>query len=1244
MLLPAAFVSQRLSASPATKVSADGSRVEEGENFYLYDLENQSLPMAEARAKASFEFEQRNEAEFKELDKGKLKQKLAEFGREWERDHAIPSYFPAAELSFALKSSEGRVLEIMSFSDLSRDGYQAREYDEIEIFSPRVSFALHSLNIQSSMLKIAGKRLFFHDSNEPNFLKYINLDKFESDIGAARLPVFRVPLSASWNGELDFSFNAFHHYQFGNLIFSPAQLEYYENIEEVSYNLAINLLDKNTYKDAYQTVQELDLYFSKGLELAGEGIDDWSSLVTGKEGAQFREKLSKDLLATAAHSRGEGDQSRKPVDTEQAVAEIDRAVEMSEDPKAKNAENQGVVRPDSSSHFVKYQRLNNERIALPEIPSDEIERLASVQIENRSAHYSLNKLRRLLTLPRAFSSNRLLGTLEAMEQDGLLEAPAQNKLSKMKKSGGRFWNSTLEKVAGIRASLGSHSKKILTALLLSSTALLFLHPAAPEALDDTLGFITHAPEMVKFLSQEGEWGRMAVRILLGGVGSIALIASVTHFSVVFHHIYRDWKSRTDAATVNFKQFIVDRQARLQSEFEESLDGVSEVAKSKKATVDQKKQTAPQFSAEDDKKVADILAGLKKEGRVAGLVASAKEKFSELAEEEPFVLAREEISLAKEQLFALFRKEKLPEDGEAPVKVGGFVKALMHSMFSMIAFTDSQRSIIPFYNKIFFIRSFAYKPFMSALWLRHPKAASRILMDFERLTLPTQANGGLRGRVDHMKLWFKPEHRKLQSAWEEKIIEVESVIEKMALREASKALVAKMDRPEELQNFYAGNGIESISDPEIMKLSKQKQKYFGAYYSVISEEILVKHLKRVAAPNGEDRSEMSLEELKTATFNDIENLDIAESEALGLLSEVKAEHNIDELVQARMQEAGWGENSRWKAVSKLDPESSRQTKRIQSVKKKLLDPIAVGRAVRQALSGIFVDKPLEFFMMVLCLMSVDSGINQLFTSEFLSADSIFYLGRFPFLMGFVFGTLLSVLAEAWMKLQIDEGNEENFGEVPEGEDSKLSRLGWWFKQTFKNKDNQILKNHVHISKLVWANIPAYLTMIIPIQLLFLGRVELDTLIAGYMLYFLSPLSSAGIHLDQGFEYSSYYDLKHFPKELRRHPEVLKYLNAQQTKSRLVFNVFAKTYENFVGFFSNTLMTLKVAGMGSKSFIRSLFGGFLPAEWILNASQSVENAAAGIPVAKQAAEAMNGTCEFFLERKYTDGERLIPATGE
>jgi hypothetical protein len=171
------------------------------------------------------------------------------------------------------------------------------------------------------------------------------------------------------------------------------------------------------------------------------------------------------------------------------------------------------------------------------------------------------------------------------------------------------------------------------------------------------------------------------------------------------------------------------------------------------------------------------------------------------------------------------------------------------------------------------------------------------------------------------------------------------------------------------------------------------------------------------------------------------------------------------------------------------------------------------------------------------------------------------------------------------------------------------------------------------------------MTIPVQLFFLGRVELDTLVAGYILAFATPIGTIGnSHLDQGLEYASFYYLKDVPPELRNHPRVLEWLDAKQTWGRLGGNLRNKTYENFQNFFQNTLFTLRFAVLGgaeaSKGFVRAIFGGYLPAEVLLNGTQVVENAANGIPVAEQVAKIPNAACEFFLENNYSDGERLVP----
>src|SRR4029077_8139689 len=126
------------------------------------------------------------------------------------------------------------------------------------------------------------------------------------------------------------------------------------------------------------------------------------------------------------------------------------------------------------------------------------------------------------------------------------------------------------------------------------------------------------------------------------------------------------------------------------------------------------------------------------------------------------------------------------------------------------------------------------------------------------------------------------------------------------------------------------------------------------------------------------------------------------------------------------------------------------------------------------------------------------------------------------------------------------NEGKFDDVPKGEDAKLSYWQWFWKKAWKNPENTIAKNHKHYVKIIWANMKSAFTNTLLLQLLTLGRLDIDSYIAGYVISFLVPFTAFSWKFEQGFELSSAYYMKYIPEELRDNPKAVQWNNNKMTK--------------------------------------------------------------------------------------------------
>jgi hypothetical protein len=329
---------------------------------------------------------------------------------------------------------------------------------------------------------------------------------------------------------------------------------------------------------------------------------------------------------------------------------------------------------------------------------------------------------------------------------------------------------------------------------------------------------------------------------------------------------------------------------------------------------------------------------------------------------------------------------------------------------------------------------------------------------------------------------------------------------------------------------------------------------------------------------------------------------------------------------------------YSAQSGMDPKRNRQVARLQSVRRHADDTQAMVRAVRKTMATFIVNKPMELGLLFVCLAGVTTGINQLLYDDMFGPNSLFYLGRYPFFYGYLSGVILGVMSDIWLKLQMDELNDGNFGEVPKGDDAKRSYLSWFYKQFRQPGKNTFWQNQMHYVKIIWANIPAALVYYMVLGGVALGRLDLDAYFTGYFFAFFLPTNGFDAKIEQTYELSTGYFKKDIPEELVAHPRAQKYISSRASTARLWFNFVFKFYEDMLGHFLSTLQTITVGNMGSRSFVRFLFGGYTPTEWVFMFLQNVKSVAGFIPGVNFLAD----SCAFAFTNKYKDGS--IPGLKE
>jgi hypothetical protein len=1047
---------------------------------------------------------------------------------------------------------------------------------------------------------ITESKIEYGDTEIPHTkLNMIDLVRYQQILGQARPPVFQV--SQDDNARMSFDGETI---KVGETNYDARLLQMLRDAQEVTFNIGANLLDPETYEAARTTIGDLELYTKQATDLVAQ-------------------QLGKDVNAdNATLGKMKDYLNQRALELEPRITELQGKIDD--------------ARAIGRSKMPELEMSDAEAL---------ISQLAHKNVKQKTISSRINMLTKFLQKPRYAGSRFYMKALETLEQQNRLspralerfqEAYTQGRIKRLTA------NTAFSKAAwaGTLVTLAVFDPDQARAILLmtqefSSEAGRWFSGIANVTIETAKGmggvFFNFGEAIYDRLLAPGErhklaWATSAM------FGSFIILAASSHFGVIAFKINKEYRrylrdqKRNNGEALSYKEFLIQRQREKEAEY---LDMLKKANEAEDADIG--------LTKEDKILEADMNPQELEEHRskLAEIDRRAKETIKELRNRDRGFVAKVVKRLIKDK---------------TTTEIISFKDALKHAYLSMPAVADSRRSSIPAYLNFFYARSFVIFPRMNFLSLRYPNAVSVIMSRDDKSVLPTDANGGRRTRAEQRQLRKDGWDLEELKLWEDKIIDVELAIEKVALRKSIKRLTEFMYSAEDLNNFYSGNGITSAGDAQIQELPPAAKNFFMSHYEVISTEMMIEFLRDVAqrydVSHGMTDTEYknaSLAELKQATIKALDKLKLSPNDAEKYFIRINERLDLDTMIEKKITEKDpWLERFRWNATKLLDPKQNKQSQRIHTTRRLAKLPANFVRAVRATFIEMIVDKPLEIVQTTVLLAGVTTGIGALFGPDLWGKESIFYLGRFAFLYGFVWYTFFGLLAAASMKLQLDEANTGDYKNVPKGKDAERGYWSWYLKHVVPSKfsPNKYLKLHKHIIfNLIIPNIPAFLTLSIPVQLIFLGRVELDTLLMGYLLCFFAGTNTHDAYLDQAYEFSAAYHVKDIPEDLRSHPESIKYINEKQLILRFKTSIISKTVQNVVGIFNSTLMTIASTGGVTKSFIRSFFGGYTPVELVLNPLATLRQSAEHIPVVKHIAAAPHAACHWLLGRTYTDGAKLI-----
>ncbi len=180
-------------------------------------------------------------------------------------------------------------------------------------------------------------------------------------------------------------------------------------------------------------------------------------------------------------------------------------------------------------------------------------------------------------------------------------------------------------------------------------------------------------------------------------------------------------------------------------------------------------------------------------------------------------------------------------------------------------------------------------------------------------------------------------------------------------------------------------------------------------------------------------------------------------------------------------------------------------------------------------------------------------------------------------------------------------------------------------------------------MIAANFPATLLTVLAFDAYGLGRFDVGAYSLIYIMTFATAMSGFGQKVENAFERTSSWVSNRIPRKLRAHPDAQKYIETRLQKKKITFswleNIWGIAVEaNIAG----TMLTLKEnATMGTRSFLRLIFGGETPTNIVTKSADILTNAFKTVPGVEGALEMVKEAVSHNYEATERYPERLLEA---
>lgn len=1140
---------------------------------------------------------------------------------------------------------------------------------------------LHTFHRDVDAVGFYGENLVFlekgtFDANRgTQALRFINLDYFKGSIGNANLPVFSIPLNINETSELRIEAGKL---KVGSVSLTGDAIKVLSDVYQVYFNISVALVDPRTQIRAEGLLKELVYYFGKNLELQGQTVKEQleNALLNDSKLQNLISDMQTNAQAGAEVSKLKLDSKKEIVE---ALEEADRE-KIAELAKKHSAYKENMLQTNRS---MQASRLFVSRIYLLMSEMAKPQTLGSTKLIKSMVLFVEGALKNDADL-RAYAKSSITKhpyfkyikfgsfAVAAASVGSLLPEPYTFHLYQLLDLGSMLFEQAHGYISHMNygAAFGD------------------LYFKASKVAFSGVGSVVN-------YFQEGVISKFFVG-LTATISIPFMVFGVPHFVVNGIKASKDmaanWASIANEGRgrlATFKEAFIQYNQNMKKDYDELMT----LAEKEISRIDNSNLTD-----EEVEELRAIIKEKQSKGGVFKLeivknsMRSLKIKSGDLLKRSALAIGYENALMGKAALsmYALgeyisgnFLKESTPKSR----RIDTFGKALSNFALSYASLTNTFKVLASTWNYVFIFRSFALKPATWSMALIYPQFFDRAVRSSAGVIHnPSVWNGG---KTNSASLLIKKLNRSSEAkaervallAWEKAVLPLEKIVYEESMNKALEALVQKIDDPKKLAELFdstqlPGNretkdslmaagrptsGVNGLTDSKLQQLSGKDLAFFRAFFTKTYDDTMSKAVKNITVESLsadqqaqiakiESMSDLELKKYSLnngATIDVLANLTKDEDSTRALRAKVKntinavvEEESIAKFATDVSTKLGFfferrKINYHHNLLKIVDP-ANPQLRRFMTAENMLKKPTAVARAVRSEVAGLLVDKPLSLLTLLTLYAGVTEGIMKPFYPEAMfGPDSFFYMSRYLILNGFITGSIISIMANTWMKVQTDSRLDDagGFDRVPTQEWRQKGFWRYYFKSMF-NPKNKWSTNQMFYAKLVWSNIPAVFVMTLATNLLTLGRFDLTAFLTSYIFIFTTPFMGFGLKLEQAFELSSSWVRAQIPKKYRAHPEAQDYIQREIQKKKLMFNFFYQMYETLTGTINNLFENMNTAEYGSRSFARLLFFGYTPTELAALGIRKVGETLSFIP----GAEPFTHFCENILTNNDTSLTKL------